>query len=256
MLLALEIGNSHVSVGGFDGDELKFVAPIATDDRLTGPQIAVTLASLFTLYGAEARQFQHAVVGSVVPSVTPAIMDALALLCGCEALNVSSGVKTGLNIKVEQPRLLGSDLVANAAWACQHAPLPCVVVDLGTATTFTALDSSGALIGTAIAAGVQISLEALRARTAQLTNVLSEAPRHGVLGRNTAEAIKAGAVYGAAAMVDGMLARYGDALGQRPHALLTGGAAELVQPFLHTPVQAVPHLTLRGLQLIWQRNRS
>ncbi len=256
MLLAVEIGNSHISVGGFDGDELVWVAPIATDTRRTGAQVAMELGGLFRLFGVQAAACTQAVVGSVVPVATQAVLDGLRMMGITDVLSLSSGVKTGVNIKTEQPRQLGSDLVANAAWACGHAPLPCVVVDLGTATTFTVVDESGALTGTAICAGVQISLDALKSCTAQLAGVTLQAPKHGVLGRNTGEAIKAGAIYGTAAMIDGMVARFTQALGMPPHVLLTGGAAQTIAPYIHTPCEQVPHLTLYGLADIWRKNQA
>ena len=256
MLLAVEIGNTHISVGGFDGDELVFVAPIATDPRRTAVQIAVELTQVFALLNVDRAQLSCAVVGSVVPSLTPCLLKALSLLGIADVLHVTSGVRTGLNIQIEQPRLLGCDLAANAVWACAHAPMPCVIVDMGTATTFTLLDQSGTLIGTAIAAGVQMSMDALKRGAAQLSEVRLTPPRHGVFGRNTAEAIQAGVLLGAASMVEGMLSRYEEALSQRPHVLLTGGAAPWIAPHLKVAVQHEAHLTLRGLCCIWQKNRT
>lgn len=256
MILAVEIGNSHISFGGFDGDDCVFVAPIATEAQRTGVQTAAECKALFALFGVHCEQISHAIVGSVVPAVTPQVFQALTLLGVKKVMHLSSGLRTGVNIKTEQPRLLGSDLVANAAWANAHAQKPCVVVDLGTATTFTALDESGALVGTAICAGVQISLEALKQRTAQLRDVTLQPPKHGVLGRNTGEAIKAGAVYGTAALVDGMIDRFAQALGTRPEVLLTGGAAALIAPHLNSRARLEEHMTLRGLYHIWQKNQA
>ena len=256
MVLAVEIGNSHISIGGFNGDECVFVAPIATDMRRTGVQTAMELKGLFDLFGVSAAQCSHAIVGSVVPTVTNAVMQGLALLGIKQRMLLSSGVKTGVNIKTEQPRQLGSDLAANAAWALGHMPLPCVVVDLGTATTFTVLDETGALVGTAICAGVQISLEALKDKTAQLSDVILQAPKHGVLGRNTAEAIRVGSIYGTAALVEGMIDRYAHALGEKPNVVLTGGAADTIAPYITGKIALEPHVTLKGLYSIWQKNQQ
>ncbi len=255
MILAVEIGNTHISLGGFDGDNCTFVAPIAMVPKRTGVEIAWELKGVLSLFGYQASQFHQAVVGSVVPTMTSAVLEALSLLGVQKVLNLSSGVKTGVNIKTEQPRKLGSDLVANAAWAYANGIFPSVVVDLGTATTFTVLDQSGALIGTAICAGVDMSLDALKRQTAQLTHVTLQVPKHGVLGRNTEEAIKAGAIFGTASMVDGMLRRYEQALGIKPQVLITGGAAKLIVPYLHTPSRVEPYLTLKGLYWIWKKNQ-
>ena len=134
MVLAVEIGNTHISLGSFDGDDCKFVAPIATAPKRTGVEIAWELKGVFSLFGLQANQFHAAIVGSVVPTMTAAVIQALSLLGIEQVLSLSSGVRTGVNIKTEQPRKLGSDLVANAAWALSNALFPCVVVDLGTAT--------------------------------------------------------------------------------------------------------------------------
>ena len=211
--------------------------------KRTGVEIAWELKGVFSLLGFQAKHFRAAIIGSVVPTMTAAVTQALALLGIEQVLSLSSGVKTGVNIKTEQPRKLGSDLVANAAWALSNGLLPCVVVDLGTATTFTVLDQTGALIGTAICAGVDISLDALKKRTEQLTHVMLQPPKHGVLGHNTEEAIKAGAVFGTASLVDGMLLRYAEELGIQPHVLVTGGAAESIAPYLRTPYRLEPYMT-------------
>ncbi len=256
MLVTLDIGNSHVRFGGFCGDDMQFVASIATDDRLTGEQYACQLRDVFGLYGIDPAQIDGVVFCSVVPSVTPAIHKAIRMLTGCEPLGVGSGVKTGLNLKIDQPRALGSDLVANAVWAAHRGKLPCVVVDMGTATTFTVLDRSGVLIGTAIAAGVKASLDTLKNMAAQLPAIRMEAPARGVLGHNTVDAMKSGAVYGAAAMVDGMVRRIADALGETPYVLLCGGTGEAIAPYLATPAECDPSVTLRGLSVIWRKNQK
>lgn len=255
MLIALDIGNSHVKLGGFDGDDMKFVASIATDERQTGEQYACTLQNVFSLYGVPMCGISGAVLCSVVPVMPPILQRALALLVDCPVLCVSSGVKTGLNVKIDQPRALGSDLVANAVWAMHGGQVPCVVVDLGTATTFTVIDGRGVLTGTAITAGMGSVLGALKRDAAQLPTVLLEEPQH-LAGKNTADAIRSGVVYGTAAMIDGMLSRFAAQLGETPTVLLTGGGAALITRFLQTPHVFDAHVTLRGLQLIWKKNRG
>lgn len=254
MLLALDIGNSHVRFGGFCGDDLQFVASIATNERLTAEQYACQLRDVCALYGADLARMEGVVLCSVVPAVTPIVREAVELLTGLTALSVGSGVKTGLNLRIDQPRALGSDLVANAVWAAHRGRLPCVVVDMGTATTFTVLDQTGTLIGTAIAPGVKASLDSLRHMAAQLPAIRLEAPR-GVIGRNTVDAMQAGTMYGAAAMVDGMLARIAQSLGETPSVLLCGGTGQAVAPFLTTQVECDPCVTLRGLAVIWRKNQ-
>ena len=194
-------------------------------------------------------------MSSVVPAVTPVLQAAFRLLCGCEILSIGSGVRTGLNLRVDQPRALGNDLVANAVCALSRGSLPCVVVDLGTATTFTVLDASGTLIGYSITAGMSVALAALKQSAAQLPTVQSAAPEK-VIGRNTIAAMQSGAVYGTAAMIDGMVARIAQELDAAPTVLLTGGAAETVSPLLCTAHTYLPYVTLRGLRCIWQKNKG
>lgn len=173
-----------------------------------------------------------------------------------DVIEVSSGVKTGLNIRSEQPRQVGSDRVAAAVAARAKGKLPCVAITLGTATTFTALDQSGALVGSAITAGVQLSLLALREQAAQLPAVAIDAKDEGILARNTVDAMRVGAVYGAASLVDGMVERFAEALGETPYVVLTGELAPLVTPYLRIPFEYDESLVLDGLHLIWKKNRG
>ncbi len=255
MLLALDIGNSHIKIGVFCADQLQYVASIATDERQTREQYACMLQSVLALGKVDATQITDCILCSVVPAVTAIVQQALQLLWkDAPKMNVASGVKTGLNIRLDHPRALGSDLVANAVWALQSGKLPCVVVDVGTVTTFTAIDGIGALVGTAIAAGVRGTLQAAKQHAAQLPTVQMELPAHGVLGKNTVEALQSGAIYGAAAMVDGMVKRFAEALGAEPTVFLTGGTAEVIASHLQVAAILAPYSTLRGLQEIWKKN--
>ncbi|MDO4269976.1 MAG: type III pantothenate kinase [Eubacteriales bacterium] len=256
MLIAVNAGNSHVLLGGYEEDEQVFVASIATEPKQTGDFYAYSLQQIFGLHGVEAKRIEGAVVSSVVPAMTPVLECALRLLGVNDVIEVSSGVKTRLNIRSEQPRQVGSDRVAGAVAARAKGRLPCVAVSLGTATTFTVLDETGALVGSAITAGVRLSLAALREQAAQLPAVAIDGADGGVLARNTADAMRVGAVYGAAAMVDGMIERFAEALGQTPYVVVTGGAAPLVAPHLRVPHEYDKNLVLDGLHLIWKRNRT
>lgn len=256
MLLAFDIGNSHIKFGGYCGDDEIFVASIATDDRKTSEQYAYELTNIFTLYQFDREQVEQLLLCSVVPTVTPIIEQALHFLFRLPVRILTAGTKTGLNIKLEHPRALGSDFVANAAWAAKQGKLPCLVVDCGTVTTFTALDDKGTLVGTSIAAGLKLSLDAIRHGAVQLPSVPLLAPQHGVLGRNTADAMKSGAIYGAAGMIDGLLDRLSQALGGAVTVWLTGGSGHIVSPHLRTSHTYVSHITLRGIDVIGQRNHN
>lgn len=254
MLIALDIGNNHITIGGFDADDIQFVAAIAANRKQTGEEYACILKNVLALYGKETCPITGAAICSVVPDMAHTLYRALTFLTDGPVLIVGTGIKTGLNIKIAEPRTLGADRVAAAVWASHQYPMPCVIVDLGTATTFTALDQHGALIGSAIAAGVQLSLTALNEHTAQLPTVgLTEIPNH-VLGKNTGEALCIGAVYGAAAMIDGLVTRYREALGTLSTIVVTGGMAETIRPYLRIQTIHEPILVLRGLSDIWNRN--
>lgn len=256
MLIAAIADNSHIRVR-FEGDGgVDFAAPIATEPRQTDFYYACMLEQLFALCGVEKEQIEGVVLGSVVPQLTGALCGAFSWVTGKRPLNVSSGVKTGLNIRSDQPQQVGADRVAAAVGAKARGKLPCVVVDCGAATTFTVLDKDGALCASAIAAGVQMSLEALRAESAQLPTIaLKDGVKYDVMARNTADAMRVGAVVGAAAMIDGMVARYAQALGERPQVWLTGEGAQLVARHIETCWDGADDLVFEGLRLIWEKNR-
>ena len=252
MLIAVNAGNSRVLLGGYEEDGQVFSASIATEPKLTRDDYACKLQQVLLLYGVNVRRIHGGIVSSVVPSMVGVLEGALRLLGIRDVIEVSSGVKTGLNIRSEQPRQVGSDRVAARA----KGKLPCVAVTLGTATTFTALDGSGALVGSAITAGVQLSLLALREQAAQLPAVAIDAKDEGILARNTVDAMRVGAVYGAASLVDGMVERFAEALGETPYVVLTGELAPLVTPYLRIPFEYDESLVLDGLHLIWKKNRG
>ena len=256
MLIAVNAGNSCVLLGGYEEDRQVFSASIATDAKQTRDDYACKLQQVLLLHNVNVRDIRGAVVSSVVPSMVGVLEGALRLLGVRDVIEVSSGVKTGLNIRSEQPRQVGSDRVAAAVAARAKNKLPCVVVTLGTATTFTVLDKTGALIGSAITAGVQLSLLALRKQAAQLPAVAIDAKDEGILARNTVDAMRVGAVYGAASMVDGMISRFADVLDEPPYAVLTGALAPLITPYLHIPFEYDENLVLDGLHLIWKKNRG
>ena len=244
MLIAVNAGNSRVLLGGYEEDGQVFSASIATEPKLTRDDYACKLQQVLLLYGVNVRRIHGVLEG------------ALRLLGIRDVIEVSSGVKTGLNIRSEQPRQVGSDRVAAAVAARAKGKLPCVAITLGTATTFTALDGSGALVGSAITAGVQLSLLALREQAAQLPAVAIDAKDEGILARNTVDAMRVGAVYGAASLVDGMVERFAEALGETPYVVLTGELAPLVTPYLRIPFEYDESLVLDGLHLIWKKNRG
>lgn len=255
MLIAMNAGNSHILLGGYQNESQQFTASVATEPHQTGQYYACILQQLFMLYAVERKQIHGAILSSVVPAMAPILTDALHLLGIKDVLSVSSGVKTGVNIRSEFPQQVGSDRVACAAAARAKGKLPCVVAALGTAATFTVLDQEGALVGSAITAGIQLGLQALREQAAQLPAVAVSSKKEKILARNTVDAIRVGAVYGGAALIEGMTARFAEALRETPYLITTGNDALLVEPYLHIPHEYDARLLLNGLALIWKRNR-
>ena len=259
MLITVLAENSHIRAVGFEGEDIRFHASVQTEPRQTSDYYILMLTQLFTLYGVSGERITGVVLASVVPQLTPTLIDALARIAGSrhKLLSLSSGIKTGLNIRSDQPQQVGADRVAAAVAAKARGSLPCVVVDCGCATTFTVLDENGALVASAITAGVELSLEALRAQTAQLPTVaLVRGARYDVMARNTADAMRVGAVMGASAMVDGLIGRYAAVLGKTPRVWLTGDCCQLIAPHLSIGWDRADDLIFEGLRLVWSKNRG
>lgn len=255
MILAVDVGNTHISFGcARDGAVVGEIYQIPTDPAETRFGCAVRLQQVLALGGVKTEELEGAVLSCVVPAAAPAVRGALQLLTGREPLVVGAGLKTGLHIAIDDPGTVAGDLVAAAVAAKASCPLPCVIVDMGTATTLTALDENGRYIGGAILPGVGISLDALAARTALLPRVEPVAPPKAI-ATNTADSIRAGVVFGAAGAVDGILDRFAAALGRQPACVVaTGGLCGVIAPHCRHTIRCDHALVLRGLALLWQKN--
>lgn len=253
MLLTIDIGNTNVTLGAYDSNALKFTARLATETKKTADQYAVDIKMLLQLYDIEVEEIEDAIIASVVPSVGKSIGNAISKLCHIVPLMLGPGVKTGLNIKIDNPAQLGADLVAGAVGALETYTMPCVVIDMGTATTITVLDRNGALLGGSIAAGVRLTLKALTENTAQLTSIPIEAPT-SVIGTNTMACMQSGLVYGTAAMLDGLLERINIELGEAPTVVATGGLSREIIEHCKTDIIYNENLLLDGLRAIYEKN--
>ncbi|MBQ9993529.1 MAG: type III pantothenate kinase [Clostridia bacterium] len=254
MLLAVDIGNTNITLGAFEGEELAFTARIATDRTLTCDQYMVQFRSIFDLYGVQGSSFDGAIISSVVPPLTAYIHTAINRLSGIDALIVGPGVKTGLNILIDNPAQLGADLVAVSVAALAKYPLPNVVCDLGTASTITVLDGKGNMVGGVIYPGVRTSLDALVDKTSLLQLISLEAPAH-VIGRNTIECMQSGVIFGAASLLDGVIARIEKELGEPVTAIATGGLSLSVIEHCERKFEYSDNLILEGLRIIYGKNR-
>lgn len=253
MILAVDIGNSNIVLGGMEEMQIIFEARIRTDATKTSDEYCVDLKNILDIYGVKAGDLEGAIVASVVPQVLNSIKTAIRKLTGKTALVVGPGLKTGLNIKVENPSQTGADLVVGAVAALREHKSPMIVIDMGTATTMIVLDETGAFIGGAISPGVKISMDALTDRTALLPGLQLDQPKKAI-GRNTIDCMRSGIMLGTACMIDGMVERMEAELGQKTTVVATGGIAKFVLPMCRTNVLYDKDLLLKGLAILYAEN--
>ncbi len=257
MILAIDCGNTHVTLGCVQTDgAVSPVFRIPTDLAETEFGYAVKMKEVLALYGIRPEELHGAALSCVVPSVTEVLVRAVRLLSGLDTLVVGAGIKTGLHICINDPGTIASDLVVTAVAAKETYPLPCVIVDLGTATTVTVLDQKARFIGGAILPGAGVSLDALSEHTALLPHIEIHPPKN-IIASGTADCMRSGIVYGTAGSVDGILDRFASELGQEPASIVaTGGIAPLIYAHCRHSVTLDETLALRGLWMIWNKNRS
>lgn len=253
MLICVDIGNSNITLGVFEQENLKFTARLATDTRRTSDQYAIEIRDILHIYNIERNAITKAAISSVVPTVGSAIEKAVERLFNIKPIVLGPGVKTGLNIKIDNPAQLGADLAAGAVGALAKYPCPCIIIDMGTATTLSVIDQNGAFLGGIIAAGIKLTMEALTSRTAQLPSVGLEAPKK-VIGSNTNDCIKSGLIIGQAAMLDGLVSRINDELGSYATVVATGGLAPEVIKHCTHKIILDDNLLLDGLRIIHDKN--
>lgn len=253
MLLVVDVGNTQTHVGLFSEGELVANWRFATEREKTGDELAVMLDALLRLNGFSRELLTGFAVASVVPRLSGeyAAMSSKRLLV--EPLVVGPGVKTGMPVLTNDPRTVGPDLIVQAVAAQELYGAPCIVVGFGTATTYSAVSAAGEYLGHAIAPGIEVSLDALAARAARLTKIELMDPGT-VIGKNTAHAMQAGAVYGFAGQVDGIVARMRAEMGVQAVTVATGGLSPLIFDHTKSLDKLDPLLTLKGLEIIYRRN--
>ena len=253
MILAVDIGNSNIVIGGVEGDEIRFEARLRTDATKTSDEYCIDLKMILEVYETRTKDLEGAIIASVVPQVLNSVKTAIKKLTGKDALVVGPGLKTGLNIKIENPAQTGADLVVGCVAALrQHKP-PMIVIDMGTATTMIALDETGAFIGGCVAPGVKISMDALTGRTALLPGLQLDTPKKAI-GRNTIDCMRSGIMIGSACMLDGMVQRMEEELGTKATVVVTGGIAKFIVPMCRTPMIYDKDLLIRGLVALYREN--
>lgn len=254
MLLTIDIGNTNITLGLYDGETLKGHWRMATNHERMPDEYGIMMSDLLEHKGVSPSDLEGICMASVVPPLTSRMIQACNDYLKAEPLNVDAQTKTGVKALIDDTRTLGADRIVDVAAVKYFYTCPACVVDFGTATTFDAIDAAGNYLGGAIAPGIGISADALVKMTAQLPRVDLKAPP-SVIGRNTIHAMQSGLLFGYVAMVEGMVARFQKELGPEMKVIATGGLAELVAK--HTPVLQIiaPWLTLDGLRLIWEMNK-
>ncbi len=257
MVFTVDAGNTNIVLGAFDGEgRLIFTSRVATESFKTDDQYVIDFYDLIRFNGFERRDFDGAIISTVVPSLITTLKSAVKKLFGVNALIVGPGVKTGLNIRIDNPAILGADLVCGAVGALLKYRAPLIIFDFGTATTISAIDRSEAFLGGSIIPGLNVSLKALSSSAALLQDVNTDLGEVTVIGTNSIDSIRSGMLLGSASMMDGMISRYREILGSDAKVVVTGGLASTVLPYCRTDgIILDDRLLLDGLYAIYQKNQ-
>lgn len=255
MLLTIDVGNTNIVLGYMDGGKVVAASRMATKPDDLDSDYLLKIRQSLEYEGLSSVKFEGAIMSSVVPQVNNAITSAVKKLTGLDCMVVGAGMKTGVNIKLDDPGTLAADLLTGTVGALSLYKPPLIVADLGTATTIIATDKYGAYLGGAIVPGVKLSFSALFSGTSLLPSISIEAPKK-CIGTNTVDCMKSGAVFGTAAMIDGMVDRMEAELGQPVTVVATGGIARHIIPYCRRHIEYEPELILRGLWILYEKNKK
>ena len=255
MILAIDIGNTNIVLGGFQDHKILFEARMATDHLKTSDQYWAELKNILSLFDVDLEKVEDVIISSVVPPVLNSVKTAVRKLTGKNCMIVGPGLKTGLDIRVDNPKQVGSDLIVAAVAAIRDYGTPLLIVDMGTATTITAVDKNGAYLGGCICPGVKISLDALTDRTALLPGLQLDQPKKAI-GRNTIDCMRSGIMMGNACMLDGMIERMEEELGSKTTVIATGGIAKFVVPMCKNSIIYDKDLLVKGLAALYRDNKK
>lgn len=255
MILTIDIGNRNILLGGFEGEMLVFTSRCASDRNRTEDEYFLLIRDILSMYGVRADQIEGGILSSVVPSLRSVVSSAAERLIGKRILVVGSGLKTGLNIRIDDPGELGSDMVVSAVAALAKYPKPIAIFDMETATTLSVINKDGAYVGGALIPGLRVSVDAMSASAAQLPYITLDAPPK-LICADTVSCMQSGAVYGFAAMIDGLSAGVEEELGEPVTIVLTGSACKLIAPYCKREYHLDETLQLEGLRLIYEKNQA
>lgn len=254
MILAIDVGNTNIVVGCIDDLKTYFIERLSTNRTKTELEYAVDLKNVLDIYHIKKTEIEGCIISSVVPQITNIVKLAAEKILKKNAIVLGPGVKTGLNIMMDNPGQLGADQVAGAVAGISGYPVPLILIDMGTATTASVVNSKKQYVGGMILPGVGVSLDALTARASQLSGISIDAPRH-VIGKNTIECMKSGVLYSNAAALDGIIDRIEEELGEKATVVATGGLAKKIVPHCKREIILDEELLLRGLLIIYEKNK-
>ena len=253
MILTIDIGNTNTVLGCWQGEKLILTVRLHTNRDQTADEYCLLVAGLLKNRGIAPGEISGGILSSVVPELRKVMKDAMELMTGRGFLCVGAGLKTGLNIRMDNPAQLGADLVVDAVAALAKYKPPLVIFDMGTATTMSVIDGSGAYRGGLIIPGLRLSVDALSARAAQLPYIHLGPPER-FIGSNTVDCMQAGAVYGSALMIDGLIGQAEEELGQPVTAVATGGLMALIHSYCRRELHYDENLMLEGLRILYRKN--
>lgn len=255
MILALDVGNTNIVIGCIDNGEIRCIERIRTEVNATSAEYAVKLDDLLRYMNVDRYSLEGAIIASVVPPVTAALKTAAERISGASCIIVGPGMKTGMNVLIDDPSTLGADLAVGGVAAIVYYGAPAIVIDMGTATTVTVIDKDNAFRGGAIIPGVKLSFSALASGTSLLPGIYIESPEK-VIAKNTVDCMRSGAVYGTASMLDGLIDRMEKELGYPCRHIATGGLSPMVVPYCRHEIICDDDLLLKGLWALYQKNKK
>ena len=253
MILTIDIGNTGITLGGFENDESVFVSHLSSDCTKTDDEYSILITDVLKLYDVDKNKIDGVIIASVVPPLNPIIKKSVQFLFGTEPLFVGPGIKSGIGIRCDAPSSVGADLIAASVAAFYLYNSPALIIDIGTATKMTVVDSKGTFIGTSIIPGVLMGLNALADGTAQLPKISLE-PTDKVIAKNTTDCMRSGVIYGNASMIDGMIDRIKEEIGEELSVYATGGMASFIIPYCKHDITVDENLVLKGLNILYKKN--
>ncbi|MCD7867747.1 MAG: type III pantothenate kinase [Clostridiales bacterium] len=253
MVLAIDIGNTNIVIGGINHRQICFIERLSTVRTKTELEYAVDIQMVLDVHHVSKKEIEGCIISSVVPQITNVARLAAKKILEVEAIVLGPGVRTGLNIMMDNPASLGADLVADAVAGIAEYPAPLIIFDMGTATTASVVDERKHYVGGMIFPGLRISLDALTAHASQLSGISLDPPRN-IIGRNTIDCMKSGVLYSTAASMDGIVDRIEEELGQKTTVIATGGLAKNVVPHCRKKIILDENLLLKGLFIIYEKN--